>query len=159
MRMKNLIPILVAAGLLSGCAGVQHPPPSMKQRVINPWTWQDQFGFVQATEIQGAQRLLFVAGQASFDAQGNPVHAGDMKAQVTQALDNLETVLKAADFDMSNIVRITLYTTDVDLLLAHHDIIVQRITKAGGRFGSTLVGVTRLAAPGLMFEIEATAVK
>jgi 2-iminobutanoate/2-iminopropanoate deaminase len=37
----------------------------MESRVINPWTWQDQFAFVQAHEISGAQRVVYCAGQTS----------------------------------------------------------------------------------------------
>ncbi len=70
----------------------------MERQVINPWTWQDQFGFVQANAIRGGQRMLICAGQAAVDADGHPLHPGDMRAQLTQALDNLETVLQAADF-------------------------------------------------------------
>ena len=39
----------------------------MDRRVINPWTWQDQFGFVQANEVSNGQRVLFCAGQTSVD--------------------------------------------------------------------------------------------
>ena len=66
----------------------------MDRRIINPWTWQEQFGFVQATEISGAQRTIFCAGQVSTDDEGRPVHPEDMRAQINQALDNLETVLR-----------------------------------------------------------------
>ena len=65
----------------------------MERRAVNPWTWQDQFAFVQANEVRGAERVLLVAGQASVDGEGRPLHPGDMRAQLGQALDNLETVL------------------------------------------------------------------
>jgi len=131
----------------------------MQQRVINPWKWQDQYGFVQATEVQGAQRLLFISGQTATDAAGGPVHTGDMGGQVRQALDNLETVLKQSGFEPQTVVRSTVFTTDVDQLFPHWSLIVERLAGAGARFSSTLVGVTRLAYPELMVEIEATAVK
>ena len=47
-------------------------------------------GYVQANVVYGAQRTLFCAGQTSVDEEGRPVYAGDMGAQLTQALDNLE---------------------------------------------------------------------
>ena len=34
----------------------------MERRIINPWSWQDQFGYVQAHEVSAAQRVLFCAG-------------------------------------------------------------------------------------------------
>ena len=131
----------------------------MEQRVINPWPWQDQYGFVQATEISGVQKMLLLAGQAATDAAGNPVGKGDMAAQVRQSVDNLETVLSKAEYHLRNVVRLTVYTTDVDGLLPHWGLIVTKLKDAGARFSCTLVGVTRLAYPELMVEIEATAVK
>ncbi len=131
----------------------------MERRVINPWTWQDSFGFVQATEVQGAQRMLFCAGQTSNDADGNVMHAGDMRAQITLALDNLETVLHASGFELSDVVRLNMYTTDMDLFFAHYDALVGRLAAAGVRQSATLLGVTRLAFPEFMVELEATAVK
>jgi enamine deaminase RidA (YjgF/YER057c/UK114 family) len=50
------------------------------------------------------------------DADGNPARAGDMAAQHAFALDNLETVLRAAGMRLANTVRLTVYTTDVDEL-------------------------------------------
>jgi enamine deaminase RidA (YjgF/YER057c/UK114 family) len=130
----------------------------MESRVINPWTWQDQFAFVQAHEVSGAQRVLYCAGQTSVDADGNPIHEGDMPAQIGQALDNLETVLGQAGLDLSNVVRLNYYTTDPDAVLENWDVIATRLTNAGARVTSTLLGVARLAFPPLLIEIEATAV-
>jgi hypothetical protein len=39
----------------------------MERRIIYPWTWQDQMGYVQANEVSGAQRTLFLARQGSVD--------------------------------------------------------------------------------------------
>ncbi|HEY6778335.1 MAG TPA: RidA family protein [Thermoleophilaceae bacterium] len=130
----------------------------MGQRVINPWTWQDQFGFAQAIEVTGSERALFCAGQTSTDADGNPLHPGDMRAQVSQALDNLETVLREAGFDLSQVVRLNTYTTDVDALLGSYDLITSRLAEAGCRPSATLLGVARLAFPEYLVELEATAV-
>jgi enamine deaminase RidA (YjgF/YER057c/UK114 family) len=131
----------------------------MERRAINPWSWQDQYGFVQAAEVSGAQRVLYCAGQTSVDAEGQPVHLGDMRGQVNQALDNLEALLQAAGFGLSDLVRLNYYTTDADLLLRHWDVISSRLSGAGAQVGSTLLGVARLAFPELLVEIEGTAVK
>lgn len=131
----------------------------MERRIINPWTWQDNFGFVQGVEVQGAQRILFCAGQTSNDADGNVMHAGYMRAQITLALDNLETVLREAGFSLEDVVRLNMYTTDVDSLLANYDALATRLAAARCRQSSTLLGVTRLAFPELLVELEATAVK
>ncbi|HJR89411.1 MAG TPA: RidA family protein [Aeromicrobium sp.] len=130
----------------------------MESRVINPWTWQDQFGFVQANEVSNAQRVVYCAGQTSVDGDGNPLHEGDMRAQVGKALDNLETVLGGAGLDLSNVVRLNYYTTDIDALFESWDVLATRLGEAGARVTSTALGVARLAFPPLLVEIEATAV-
>lgn len=128
------------------------------QKVINPWAWQDRFGFVQANDVTRAQRLVICAGQAAIDGDGNVRHAGDLPAQLSQAFDNLETVLGAAGASLANVVRLNYYTTDVDGLLAIWDTITTRLAKTDCRPASTLLGVSRLAFPELLIEIEATAV-
>lgn len=131
----------------------------MERRVINPWTWQDQFAFVQANEVSGHQRMLVCAGQTSSDADGNPVHAGDIEAQLVQALDNLQTVLSQAGFEMSDVVRLTYYTTDMDAFFGAYGTLAKRLAETNCKPAATLLGVTRLAFPDFMVEIEATAVK
>jgi enamine deaminase RidA (YjgF/YER057c/UK114 family) len=130
----------------------------MERRVINPWTWQDQYGFAQAIEVTGSERALFCAGQTSSDADGNPLHAGDMRAQLGQALDNLETVLREAGFELSHVVRLNTYTTDVDAFLEAGEATAARLAAAGCRPCATLLGVARLAFPEFLVELEATAV-
>jgi enamine deaminase RidA (YjgF/YER057c/UK114 family) len=132
----------------------------VERRVINPWTWQDRFGFVQATETSAAERTLHCAGQTSVDENGQPLHEGDMHAQAMQALDNLDTVLGEAGFQLADVVRINYYVTDVDAYREGPALEVRaRLDQSGCRPAATLVGVTRLALPELLFEIEATAVK
>ncbi len=128
----------------------------MERRAINPWSWQDNFGFVLANEITGAQKVLYCSGQISVDENGTPVHEGDMTAQAGKALDNLEAVLKDAGMDLSNVVRLTIYTTDVDATRASLGTVRPRLAPI--KAAMTLIGVTRLAFPPLMIEIEATAV-
>lgn len=131
----------------------------MERRIVNPWTWQDSRGFVQANEVRGAERTLYCAGVVSVDEDGRPLHEGDLLAQAMRALDNLETILSQADSGLADVVRLTIYTTDVDAYLAAAPDIRARLAAAGCRPTSTLLGVTRLAMPHLLIELEATAVK
>jgi enamine deaminase RidA (YjgF/YER057c/UK114 family) len=125
-------------------------------RIINPW--QDQIAFDQANEVAGVERTLFCSGQVSMDAEGRPMHPDDMRTQIVQALDNLETVLKEAGFGLPDVVRLNYYTTDVDRFFEAGDALTARLAEAGCRPASTLLGVARLAFPELLVEIEATAV-
>ena len=81
-----------------------------------------------------------------------------MRAQVEQALDNLESVLEAADARIADLVRLVYYTTDVGGLLGAWDAVAGRLGETGLRPASTLVGVSALAFQELLVEIEATAV-
>lgn len=81
-----------------------------------------------------------------------------MASQINQALDNLETVLRQSGFSMSDVMRLNYYTTDVDAFLAAAQAAGQRLAESGCRAASTLLGVSRLAFPELLIEIEATAV-
>lgn len=130
----------------------------LQNRNINPWKWQDNFGFSQAVETTGHSRVLRCSGQTSVNADGEPQHEGNMAAQVSLALDNLETVLKEAGMTLSNVVQLNFYTTDVDKFFEAFAEIPKRLGAAGVQPAGTLLGVSRLAFPPLMIELEATAV-
>ena len=131
----------------------------MEQRNVNPWKWQDQWGFSQAVEVRGAERVLYCSGQTSTDADGKTVAPGDMAAQAAKALDNVETVLREAGLGLQNVVRLDYFVTDVDLYSNEAaPVIGPRLAAAGVQPAGTLLGITRLAFPDLMIEIEATAV-
>jgi enamine deaminase RidA (YjgF/YER057c/UK114 family) len=131
----------------------------MERRIVNPWTWQDQFGFVQANQASGVESVLVCSGQTSVDAEGQPLHEGDMAAQIGQALDNVEAVLAGAGFALADVVRLNYYVTDVDAFIAAGEVLGAKLAQAGCRPASTLLGVARLAFPSLLVEIEATAVR
>lgn len=130
----------------------------MERRAINPWSWQDQFGFSQAIEVGNQSRTLYCAGQTSVDSNGAPLHPGDMGAQLGQAMDNLETVLKEAGFKLGDIVRLNVHTTDVDKTLESFGEVAGRLSAAGCQPAMMLLGISKLAFPELLIEIEATAV-
>lgn len=128
----------------------------MNRKSINP---HPELGFVEANEVRGAERTLVCAGMVSIDPQTDqPLHAGDIQAQIAQALDNLDRLLAAAGFALANVVRLNYYTTDVDAFLGALDVLVSRLTYADCHPASTLLGVNRLFMPEFLIEIEATAV-
>jgi enamine deaminase RidA (YjgF/YER057c/UK114 family) len=127
-------------------------------QAINPWTWQDKFGFSQAALVVGGDRVLFCAGQASVDAQGNPIYPGDMLGQLNQALSNLETVLRDAGMTLRNVVRLNYYVTQMPAFLEASAQVGPRLIAEGCKPPGTLLGVTALFHPDILVEIEATAV-
>jgi len=129
----------------------------MKRTPVNPWDWSKKLGYNQAEIITDTSRQLICAGQTAVDGAGNPQHPGDMRGQISLVLDNLEAVLAGADMNLSNIIRLGVFTTDVDEALKNFDLLGRRFGPLKCAPPMTLVGVTRLAIPGLLFEIEATA--
>ncbi|MEL6684399.1 MAG: RidA family protein [Pseudomonadota bacterium] len=130
----------------------------MERTAVNPWDWSLKLGYNQGEVISGVTRQLTCAGQTAVDGEGNPQHPGDMRGQIALALDNLEAVLAEAGMDLTNIIRLGVFATDVDEAMKNFDLLGMRFGPVQAAPPMTLLGVTRLAIPGLLFEIEATAV-
>jgi enamine deaminase RidA (YjgF/YER057c/UK114 family) len=128
----------------------------LQVKSVNPWTWQDAFGFSQAFEVTNGQRVLFCSGQASVDPNGGPLYAGDMSKQLAQAFANLETVLAQAGMTLANVVRLNFYTTDLPAFLKATPTVLERL--GGRKPPGTLLGVAALFHPDVVIELEATAV-
>ncbi len=131
----------------------------MKRRIVNPWTWQERYGFEQAIEIPTPTRTLVCSGQTPNDDEGNVLHVGDMRAQISAAFDNVEIVIREAGWSLSDVVQIRYYTVDIDRFMAETDVLTARMQNAGVQATSTLIGVTRLAFPEALVEIEALAAR
>src|SRR6266508_6796044 len=116
----------------------------MERTPINPWSWSINLGFDQAQLIEGHQRQLVCSGQDAVDADGKPQHPGDMAAQLELALDNLEAIVTAADMTLANIVRLNVYTSDVDEAITHFPRINDRFEN--GRYATSVLGVAHLPA-------------
>ncbi|GAA4070106.1 RidA family protein [Actinomadura miaoliensis] len=130
----------------------------MQRTAVNPVTWSMEMGFNQGEIVSGNTRTLYCSGQTAMSGGGHPQHAGDMAAQLALSLDNLEAVLDEAGMTLANLVRLNVYTTDVDLLFQHYGVLASRLGAAGVAPTTTMLGVTRLAIPTLMVELEGTAV-
>ncbi len=131
---------------------------AVERTAVNPVTWSVDLGFNQGELVSGQSRTLYIAGQTATGGDGKPQHAGDMAAQLALSVDNLEAVLAEAGMSLANLVRLNVHTTDVDLLFQHYGALAGRLGAAGAAPASTMLGVTRLALPGLMVELEGTAV-
>ena len=129
----------------------------MQRTAINPWDWSLAFGFNQGEVIENTSRQLICAGQTSMDGAGEPQHMGDMRGQMALALDNLEAVLKGAAMGFANVTSLRIYATDVDEAMKNFDLLGMRFGPIQNAPPMSVMGVTRLALPGLMFEIDATA--
>ena len=109
--------------------------------------------------VASGSRTIYIAGQVSIDEKGAVVGAGDIGAQTEQVMRNLGKCLEAAGASFEHVVKITTYVVNYKPELR------AAIGKARTPFfgdrpppASTLVGVSALAAPEWLIEIEAVAV-
>ncbi|WP_307045071.1 RidA family protein [Agromyces ramosus] len=130
----------------------------MERTAVNPVAWSAELGFNQGEVVSGHTRTLYCSGQTAMSADGAPLHDGDMAAQLGLSVDNLEAVLGAAGMSLANLVRLNVYTTEVDLLFQHYGVLASRLGAVRVAPTTTMLGVTRLAIPGQLVELEATAV-
>ena len=126
---------------------------------IEPYAARSVFdppAYAQAIKVTGAQTILFIAGQVDYDANGNCGHPGDFKAQARATLQALKAQIEAGGGTMQNIVKVNTYVTDLRFRADYAQI---REEFFGRKLpASTMVGVTALAQPEFLIEIEAIAV-
>lgn len=130
----------------------------MQTRAINPTDWLGAFNIHHGIEVTGAERVLYLSGQTSNGPDGAPMHAGDLPAQFRLAWTNLKAALAEAGMAPANVVRLNIYTTDVDGFMGAAGDLVGVLAADGCTPVSTLLGVTRLFEPSILVELEATAV-
>ena len=112
--------------------------------------------YTQGIKVSGAQTLLFLSGQVSYDKDGGVLHRGDFKAQAREAYRALKALVEAAGGTLDSVVKLNTYLTDIryraDLVPVRQEFFPKRSP------ASTLVQVSALAHPDWLIEIEAIAV-
>ena len=130
----------------------------MEKRNFNPTPWLQSFNMHHAIEVKGGERTLYVSGQTASAPDGSAMYPGDLVAQFQLAWDNVKAALAAADMGPDNVVRMSIYTTDVDAFMTQAEQLIPIFAQDGVQPVSTLLGVTRLYDPAIMVELEVTAV-
>jgi 2-iminobutanoate/2-iminopropanoate deaminase len=110
--------------------------------------------YKMATRLEGG-RLLYISGQVAWDAGGNLVGKGDVRAQARQAFANLRGVLQAAGGDVGDLMKITTYITKIDDFPAVAE--ARTATFSGELPASTLIVVKALFHPDFLIEVEGVA--
>lgn len=100
---------------------------------------------------------IFVSGQAAIDDQGQVIGENDFKTQAVAAFERLAEVLVATHSGLEDVVKVTLFLTDI----SHFSTVVELRKKffTEPYPADSIIEVSQLAIPGLMFEIEAIAVR
>jgi enamine deaminase RidA (YjgF/YER057c/UK114 family) len=116
----------------------------------------DPPAYSQAVKVTGAETTLYLSGQVDYDGQGNCAHPGDFAAQAKGVLQAIKAQVEAGGGTMANIVKVNTYVTD----LRHRPVWAEVRTQFFGPKmpASTMVGVTSLAHPDFLIEVEAVAV-
>ena len=112
--------------------------------------------------VATGSRTVYLAGQVARTADGEPVGAGDLAAQVEQAYLNVATALAAVGGGFDDVAKLTLYVVDwsPEQLAA----LGAGVGRAAERLGLdltkpvTLLPVTALGEPDLLVEVDAVAV-
>ncbi|MFF5831189.1 RidA family protein [Streptomyces bacillaris] len=121
-----------------------------------------KIGAYRQVSVATGTRLVFVAGQVAWDAEGTTVGAGDLVAQVEQCYLNIGTALAAAGGSFDDVAKLTVYV--VDWTPDKLPLFLEGAARAAAKLGvtpvppGTLVGVAALDVPEHLVEIEATAV-
>lgn len=150
--------LAVAAALLAGSATATPPPPAFKR--LAPKGLADSqklWNYSQVIIVEPGARLVEVAGSTGDDESGNMV-APDLRGQVERTFANIEKSLRAAGATGRDVIRVRMYVVGLDAE-KHWPVINEHMRKHFGDRGpaATLVGVQALAAPDILFEMDATA--
>ena len=128
----------------------------MEKTQLNPWSWQDKFGYSQGWRVDAPRSIIYIAGQVALDPDGNLVGEGDFAAQCRQVFENLQAVLTEAGATFEDIVKVNVYLTDAANLQIYRDVKAEFVHAR--QPASTSVEVKGLAFPALLIEVEAVAV-
>ena len=126
----------------------------MEKNILSTDKVSKPFGiFSQGVKVGN---LIFISGQVAKNVQGEVVGKGDVKAQTRQCMENLKNVLEAGGGNLENVVKVTVYVTNMEDLKPIHEV---RAEYFKGEYpASTLVEVSRLTNKDYLIEIEAIAV-
>ena len=129
---------------------------SQHRQLINPPELHPAPGFSHVAVAEGT-RVVHLAGQVALDREFGIVGGDDLGEQTRAAMRNVEAALTAAGASWDDVVRRTIYTlhpTEYETITAAID----DVTGGAEHPAQTIVGVTGLAVPGLLIEVECTAV-
>ena len=123
---------------------------------LNPNTLSKPPGYTHVVDMAGPARIIYIAGQLALDRNGKMVGAGDFRAQAIQVFENLKSALAAVGASFHDVVKINNYVLDMSHRPIFREVRDMYVNQAAPP-ASTLVGVTALAYPEALIEIEAIA--
>jgi enamine deaminase RidA (YjgF/YER057c/UK114 family) len=125
-------------------------------RFTNPDNMHKPAGYTHVVEATGPGRIVYIAGQLGVDPSGKM--PGDIRGQVEQAFKNLEAALVSVGAEFQNVVKVNHYFTDIATQLPVAREVRDKYVNTASPPASTAVGISRLARPDALYEIEAVAI-
>jgi len=122
---------------------------------FNPTEIWTPFGAFSMAVSQGTGQVVYLKGQVALDRNGRLIGKVDMRAQVRKTLENIAAVLASVGGNMSDVVSLTNYSTDIDAFMDSGDIRTEFFTDPYPV--TTTVQVARLYDPDILIEITAIA--
>jgi enamine deaminase RidA (YjgF/YER057c/UK114 family) len=122
-------------------------------RFMNPPAIAKPGGYSHVVEITGPARIVYIAGQLGLKPDGSI--AGDFRAQVTQAFENLKAALAAVGATFDDVVKLNNYLIDIGTNLAIYREVRDKYVNTAQPPASTTIGIGALARPDALFEAEA----
>ncbi len=124
---------------------------------INPGELATPVGYTHVVTVDGPKKILYISGQVSRNQKGETVGVGDLEAQTRQVYANLLAILKSQGISFGDVVKMNTYTTQPGKIDVIRKVRAEFI-QGDNPPASTFVGVTALADPAFLIEIEAVAV-
>jgi enamine deaminase RidA (YjgF/YER057c/UK114 family) len=125
-------------------------------KFMNPAAIAKPGGYSHVVEITGPGRIVYIAGQLGLKPDGSI--AGDFRAQVTQAFENLKSALAAVGATFEDVVKLNNYLVDIKTNLVHYREVRDKYVNTSQPPASTTIGVPALARPDALYEVEAVVI-
>ena len=122
-------------------------------RFMNPEAIAKPGGYTHVVEVTAPGRIVYIAGQLGLKKDGSI--AGDFRAQVVQAFENLKAALAAVGATFDDVVKLNNYLVDIPANLGHYRDVRDKYVNTAQPPASTTIGVPALARPDALYEVEA----
>jgi 2-iminobutanoate/2-iminopropanoate deaminase len=157
-RSVLLAGIIVLTAQLAAAQAEPTSKENTKIQFLNPAGLSKPMGYTQVVVAQTG-KLVYVSGQVPLNTSGEVVGKGDLRAQVTQVMDNLKTALAATGATMKDVVKVNYYVVNLkpDQVPVIREVRSKYFSAEHPPAG-TLIGVTALVQEDYMIEIEVVAV-
>lgn len=159
-RLAFAIALLVPIGAVVAQNQAASQSDAQKPTFINPPNMFDSaaHGYSQVAVVQTPAKFIYTAGQGGANDKGEL--SSDFEEQVNQALTSLQTALKAADADLTHVVKLTVFIKDHSMeRLGIYEAAIKKLYDGRPGPAATLVPVPKLALDEMLFEIKAVAIK